>query len=189
MALSMLRAFGGGVAAPSANRFGRVSPTSAQHVRDDLGADVDFVLDGGSCAIGIESTIVDLSGGEPAILRPGGVTRESIEAVVGARVRMRESSAVRTPGQLASHYAPRAEVVLATAADAESKAAALRDAGRRVEVLALAGTAEEIARRLYAALREADARGCDAVVASLPSTEGLGLAIVDRLRKAAGTRD
>src|SRR6185503_20849697 len=85
-ALSLLREFGGGVAAPSANRFGRVSPTTAEHVRQDLGGDVDFILDGGPCSIGVESTIVDLSSGDPVILRPGGLTKERLEETLGCSV-------------------------------------------------------------------------------------------------------
>ena len=107
-AQALLRAFGGGVAAPSANRFGRVSPTTADDVRADLGADVDVVLDGGPSRVGVESTIVDCSGAEPAILRVGGISREKIEEIVGRPVPVRDRGEVRAPGTLASHYAPRA---------------------------------------------------------------------------------
>ncbi|MEP7216361.1 MAG: L-threonylcarbamoyladenylate synthase, partial [Anaerolineaceae bacterium] len=115
LALDVLRAFGGGLAAPSANRFGHVSPTTAQHVRDDLGVEVDFVLDGGPCAIGVESTIVDLATdpAAPVILRTGAVTREDVARVLGGAVRVRDDVAtggVRAPGMLAAHYAPRAGV-------------------------------------------------------------------------------
>ena len=183
LALALLREFGGGVAAPSANRFGKVSPTTAKHVRDDLGGDVDFIVDGGPCAVGVESTIVDLSGGAPAILRPGGVTCEAIEEALGRRVPVREEGEVRAPGQLESHYAPRAEVVIATREEVESRAAELRKRGLKVEVLA-----RPEARELYAALREADGRGADVVVVGRPAEEGIGLAVADRLRKAAGPR-
>lgn len=183
LALALLRDFGGGVAAPSANRFGRVSPTTAKHVRDDLGSDVDFIVDGGPCSVGVESTIVDLSGGEPAILRPGGVTREAIEEALGRRVPVLEKTDVRAPGQLESHYAPRAEVVVTKAEEIESRAAELRKRGLKVEVLA-----RPEARGLYAALREADGRGADVVVVGRPAEEGIGLAVADRLRKAAGPR-
>jgi len=183
LALSMLRAFGGGVAAPSANRFGKVSPTTAAHVRADLGGDVDFILDGGPCDVGVESTIVDLSGAEPAILRPGGVTREAVEEALGRRVEVREKGEVRAPGQLESHYAPRAEVVVVKPGEAEARAAELRKKGLTVEVIA-----RPEAQTLYAFLREADARGADAIVVVAPSEEGLGLAVADRLRKAAGPR-
>ncbi len=106
VALALLRAFGGGVAAPSANRFGRVSPTTALDVRADLGVDVDLVLDGGPCRVGVESTIVDCTTSEPAILRLGGIAREHIEDLLGRDVPVRSDGAVRAPGTLASHYAP-----------------------------------------------------------------------------------
>jgi L-threonylcarbamoyladenylate synthase len=186
LALALLREFGGGVAAPSANRFGRVSPTTAEHVRRDLGDEVDVVLDGGPCAVGVESTIVDLSSGFAAILRPGGVPREALEEALGRPVPV--GGGIRAPGMLDSHYAPRAEVVLAARQDLEVRAAELRSKGRRVLVLALPSPPEEAARRLYAALREADDAGVDAVVTDLPAESGLGLAIADRLRKAAAPR-
>jgi L-threonylcarbamoyladenylate synthase len=109
MALALLKAFGRGVAAPSANRFGSVSATTATHVVQDLGDAVDYILDGGACAIGVESTIVDVSGPHPALLRPGGVPREAIEAFLGRP--LAAPSATPAPGTLASHYAPSARVV------------------------------------------------------------------------------
>ncbi|MBI2930816.1 MAG: threonylcarbamoyl-AMP synthase [Planctomycetes bacterium] len=187
--LAMLREFGGGVAAPSANRFGCVSPTTAQHVRDDLGDEVDFVLDGGPCAVGIESTIVDLSSGDFSILRPGGVTREALEEAIGRPVWPCSTGEVRAPGQLESHYAPRAEVVLARREEVEARARELRARGRRVAVLSLAASTEAAARELYAALREIDRQGYEVVVVSAPEEEGLGAALADRLRKAAGRRN
>jgi L-threonylcarbamoyladenylate synthase len=108
VALALLTAFGGGVTAPSANRFGSVSPTTADHVRAELGEAVDFVLDGGPCEVGVESTIVDATGEIPSILRPGGVTREDLEAVLGFPIAVPSTSHVRVPGQHPSHYAPRA---------------------------------------------------------------------------------
>src|SRR5690606_15983952 len=105
----LLEAFGGGLAAPSANRFGSVSPTQASHVTSELGDRVDFVLDGGPSEVGVESTIVDLNGSEPRLLRPGGIPREAIEAVLG-RPLVAGTGTVRAPGTLASHYAPRAKV-------------------------------------------------------------------------------
>jgi L-threonylcarbamoyladenylate synthase len=204
VAQALLRAFGGGIAAPSANRHGRVSPTAAQHVYDDLGMDVDMVLDGGSCAVGIESTIVDLSGEAPAILRPGGVTKEELEEILGFPVPIaKHESRVRAPGRLASHYAPRAEVVLAKPDELVKRANKLRSQGKKVaimtsvlptkppigiETLMLPVAIPEMARGLYDALREVDRRGFDAVVVSLPPEVGLGAAIADRLEKAAGTK-
>jgi len=188
LALGMLRKFGGGVAAPSANRFGKVSPTTADHVAADLGGDVDLIVDGGPCAVGVESTIVDLSSDRPAILRPGAVTREAVEEAIGESVAAPGQSAVRAPGRMESHYAPRAKVVLAAPEEVERKAGELRGQGLNVVVLDLPKSVEVAARHLYALLRDADARGADAVVVAAPPESGLGLAILDRLRKASGPR-
>lgn len=185
VALALLREFGGGVAAPSANRFGRVSPTSAEHVRQDLGQDVDFILDGGPCTIGVESTIVDLSSGDPVILRPGGLTRERLEDALGRRIPVQGAGAVRVSGQLESHYAPKALVVVVPPEDAPRMAAELQEKGKRVVLL----TKEDIApQELYASLRRADDSGAEVIVVPLPEESGLGLAVADRLRKAAGKR-
>ena len=198
VALALLRAFDGGIAAPSANRFGTVSPTTAQHVRDGLGDLVDLVLDGGPSAVGVESTIVDLSGDEPAILRPGGVPREVLEALAGVPIPIREGGEVRAPGMLAAHYAPDARLMLVPPREQPGRAAELRGRGLRVGVLAfepggliegatvvdLGSSEEEAAHRLYAAIRELDAT-CDVILAWPPEERGLGLAIADRLRRAA----
>lgn len=203
VALAVLSALGGGVAAPSANRFGRVSPTTAEHVRADLGADVDLVLDGGPCTVGLESTIVDLSGEEPAILRPGGLPGEEVERVLGRPVPVRTSSKVRVSGSLASHYAPRAGVVLVEPREAVSRTGLLRSRGQRVAVLGPASLTmhsdiprfdlpddpADAARVLYARLREADTEGYDVLVVCLPRAEGLGLAVRDRLARAAAPRE
>ena len=201
MAQALLRAFGGGVAAPSANRFGAVSPTTALHVVADLGDQVDYVLDGGACDVGIESTIVDLSRGAPVLLRPGGVARETIEAVVGP-LAAADAEAPAAPGTLASHYAPRAEVIAAHPADvpaevarAHGKVAVLAPASAFAAWPELAARAcplpddpAGMARGLYAALRDLDAAGVDVVIAALPPAAGLGEAVGDRLRRAAGPR-
>ncbi|MCP3098157.1 threonylcarbamoyl-AMP synthase [Myxococcus sp. K15C18031901] len=203
VALAVLQQLGGGVAAPSANRFGRVSPTTAEHVRQDLGTDVDLVLDGGPCPVGVESTIVDLSADAPAILRPGGLATEDVERVLGHAVPVRTESKVRVSGSLASHYAPRAGVVLTEPHEAAARVAALRGQGLRVGVLGPAGLALPVdvprfdvpsdpagaARVLYTRLREADAEGHDVLVACLPAASGLGLAVRDRLSRAAAPRD
>jgi len=206
VALELLRAFGGGVAAPSANRFGRVSPTRAEHVRADLGSDVDLVLDGGPCAVGVESTIVDCSGvdrsgHDVAVLRVGGVSAERLAEIVGHVVPTREPGAVRVPGSLASHYAPRAAVVVVGHNEVVAQAVALLARGERVGLLAAARppglpdglvvldlpcSAEEYARVLYARLREADRLGLDVLLAVPPREEGVGAAVADRLRRAAG---
>ncbi len=178
VALALLRAFGGGVAAPSANRFGRVSPTRAEHVREEFGEEV-FVLDGGPCAVGVESTIVDLSRPDRVgLLRPGGVPVEAIEALVGPV----EPGGVAAPGTLPAHYAPRTALRLSR--DPEAEAARLRQRGLRVAVLR-AGEPEDHARRLYAELRRLDALGVDVLVAEVAPDSGLGAAINDRLRRAA----
>jgi L-threonylcarbamoyladenylate synthase len=185
LALAMLREFRGGVAAPSANRFGRVSPTCAEHVRQDLGGDVDFILDGGACAVGLESTIVDFSSGEPVILRPGGVTREALQETLRQTIPVRSSSAVRVSGQLDSHYAPRAAVVLCTLGEGPARAASLRAEGKKAVLLTVDDAAPD---RLYSSLRKADGEGADVIVVPLPEESGLGLAVVDRLRKASAPR-
>lgn len=185
VALALLKEFKGGVAAPSANRFGKVSPTTADHVRRDLGNDVDFILDGGPCTVGVESTIVDFSSGDPVILRPGGLTRERLEQVLGRPVPVRAAGVVRVSGQLESHYAPRARVVIASPAEARSQADALKAGGKIVMLL---GEKDVAASELYASLRRADESGADIIVVPLPDETGLGLAVADRLRKAAAGR-
>lgn len=204
VALALLSAFGGGVTAPSANRFGSVSPTTADHVRAELGDAVDFVLDGGPCGVGVESTIVDVTGETPAILRPGGVTREDLEAVLGHPVEVPSTSHVRVPGQHPSHYAPSARVVLVEPEKVAVEARLAQEQGHQVGVLLPPSLADtpvkahavvdvpaslaDYARELYGFLRELDRQGCDLIVASLPAEEGLGLAIANRLRRAAGPR-
>jgi len=202
IAQELLRAFGGGIAAPSANRFGHVSPTTADHVAADLGGDVDYILDGGPCAVGVESTIVDFSRGHPVLLRPGGMARAAIEAITGP-LAIADAEAPAAPGTLASHYAPRAEVIAVDPSDVPAAVAAARGS---VAVLAparaflewgdlpalaypLPDELDGMARHLYAALRDLDARGVDVVIAALPPAVGLGEAVGDRLRRAAGPRD
>ena len=202
VAQAVLRAFAGGLAAPSANRFGRVSPTRAEHVVADLGCDVDLVLDGGPSSVGVESTIVDLSEGPPALLRPGGVTREALEEVLGHPLPSRVTHGVRAPGMLPSHYAPRAGLVLADRSDAGRVAAQLMASGRRVAVCGPVGVpiptgavhvsapddVQALARSLYDVLRAVDAGGVDVAVVVTPEEAGLGLAVLDRLRRAAAPR-
>lgn len=201
VAQALLRAFGGGIAAPSANRFGAVSPTTADHVMADLGEDVDYILDGGPCDVGVESTIVDLSRGVPVLLRPGGLAREVIEVITGP-LATPDHTAPAAPGTLASHYAPRARVIAVRPEDVPGAVAA---ASGRVAVLAPAAAfaawpalpaiphalpddAAGMARELYAALRDLDASGVDVVIAALPPSAGLGEAVGDRLLRAAGPR-
>ena len=189
MTRAIIRSFGGAVAAPSANRFGRVSPTSAGHVHDDLGDDVDFIVDGGPSLVGVESTIVDLTGRVPAILRAGAIGRAALSAALGRPVvRRRRPGSVRTPGSLASHYAPRASVVLRDARLAERELAKLLDSGVRAVRLRLPDDPAEAARTLYASLRDLDAAGYDAIVATLPPATEANAAVRDRLTRAAAPR-
>jgi L-threonylcarbamoyladenylate synthase len=210
VALALLRSFGGGIAAPSANRFGRVSPTLAEHVRADLGDEIDLLLDGGPCRVGVESTIVDLTRDVPLLLRPGGVAAEALESLLGMKLGRTAPPDVRAPGMLASHYAPRARVELVDPHTITRRARELGLAGERVAVLVsgrnarpdlsgLAGVSlfdlgasdDTAAQRLYAGLRQADVDGADVVLASLPATgdaHGIAEALADRLSKAAGPK-
>ena len=204
VAQEMLVEFGGPVAAPSANRFGRVSPTRADHVIEDLAGQIDAVLDGGPCAVGLESTILDVSGKDPAILRPGGITSEQLAAAVGRPLPLLSSAPVPAPGQHASHYAPRAEVLIVQSHEIAARAAVLRESGRKVvallqagqgvsqldvPVLALPTSESDLAHSLYELLREVDRGGFEVALVTLPDEHGLGLAIADRLRRAAGPRE
>ncbi len=182
LAQALLYQVGQPVAAPSANRFGRVSPTSAEHVRRDLGSRVDFILDGGPCRVGVESTIVAFRTGAVQILRPGGVSREAIEAALGRKVELPEQAGLRVSGALASHYAPRARVLTASGAAFQRLLRRSKDSVHRVIVLRGSALSAE---RLYDSLRRADDAGADLILAELPSERGLGLAVADRLRKAS----
>ncbi len=202
LALGLLRAFGGGVAAPSANRFGRVSPTTADHVVADLGDDVDLVLDGGPCRVGVESTIVDCTVTPPRVLRPGAVSADRVAELTAAfDERAPSTRAVRTPGTLPAHYRPRARVVVSNAAAAGTDLEHARASGTTVgllmpdppsglpsgvHVLPVPADADGYARVLYERLREADRRGLDVVVAVPPPPDGLGTAVRDRLQRASG---
>ena len=173
-----------GLAAPSANRFGRVSPTTAAHVVADLGDSVDLVLDGGACPVGVESTIVDCTVVPPQVLRHGGISPEEIERLLDGGIAP-ASGPSRAAGMLASHYAPACPVLLADDhVEAHRLAAIAGDAmviGVDVDVVTYA-------QQLYEWLRSADVRGCSAVVAVLPPAAGLGHAVRDRLIKAAAAR-
>ena len=190
------------MAAPSANRFGQVSPTTAADVRADLGDDVDVVLDGGPCRVGVESTIVDCSQAEPAILRLGGVPRERIESLLGRPVPLLSAGEVRAPGTLASHYAP-VRVELVDDADARprartrnwravyesacSRSVSPRCSIRVVEIIGVPADTDAYAHSLYRYLREADAQSITVLLAVAPPAVGLGAAVADRLRHAAGS--
>lgn len=183
------------IAAPSANVSGGVSPTAARHVEADLGDRVAMILDGGPALVGLESTVVDACGDRAMLLRPGSITREQLIAVVGPLAEPQETEAGRptSPGQLASHYAPRARVVIGLDGVRPgdgmlSFGSSSRPAGVLVENLSAAGDTIEAAANLYAALRRLDAAGVPTIhVAQVPEV-GLGEAIMDRLRRAAAPR-
>lgn len=202
VARALLRAAGVPVAAPSANRSGRPSPTTADHVVDDLGGAIDVVVDGGPCRVGVESTVVDARGDVPVVLREGGISREQLLAVagasgVGSATRMEDLAA--SPGTRHRHYAPACRVVIAPIGGgaAESDRLVGDGRGRRVGLVssgdvpggvvavARVAGAQELAARLYQALRDAEAAGVtDLVVEAVPET-GIGRAVMDRLRRAA----
>lgn len=189
---NVITALGSGIAAPSANRFGRVSPTTAQHAIADIGeylADTDYVLDGGPCAIGVESTIVDCTGDRPRLLRNGAITAAMIEETTGLDVLSADGS-VRASGTLAGHYAPSARVIIATDVIPELPHAgfiALETIATPPDMVRLLSAKDvgAYARDLYGALRAGDARHCSDIVAVLPDDEGLGSAIRDRLARAS----
>jgi L-threonylcarbamoyladenylate synthase len=202
---AVLAALDDGVAAPSANLFGRVSPTTAAHVVDEIGARLvpghDVVLDGGPCRVGVESTIVDATGPAPRILRPGGVSAEQVVQIGGVAIDRTEGR-VRAPGTLESHYAPSATVVVVETADLAGEALAGEAlAGERPSIgllapakvptpqglvrLAAPESAAAFAAGLYSALREADALGLTRVLAVPPSSGALVDAVRDRLRRSA----
>ena len=195
VALGLLEAFvragGKGVAAPSANRFGNVSPTTAQAVSDELGdylADGDQILDGGACAVGVESTIIDCTGDVPRILRPGAITAQMIAESTGSHsVGSVEENAIRVSGSLEAHYAPMATVVLDQSPVAGQGFIAMADVVTADGVVRLAApkTDEEFARVLYSALRAADQQGLATVVVQQPQGAGIAVAIRDRLKRAA----
>ncbi|MDO8930909.1 MAG: L-threonylcarbamoyladenylate synthase [Rhodocyclaceae bacterium] len=201
LALDLLRAFGGGVAAPSANRFGHISPTTAAHVRAELGAAVALVLDGGPCQVGIESTILDLAHGRPTILRPGMIGGEAIARVLGELPALGGGAAApRVSGSLEAHYAPRTPLVLVPA---DGLSIAVRNAIVAREKVAVLSCFEQplhhelivwqrapveadaFAHELYASLRELDSRGCARIIVQRPPQTEAWSAIMDRLKRAA----
>lgn len=209
VALALLRAFarlgGRGVAAPSANRFGRVSPTRAEHVAADLaqhaGGALTLVLDGGPCELGLESTIVDLSRGAPVLMRPGGLTAARIEAVLGRRLGRRDAHAPRASGTLAAHYAPHTPLELVETAALPARIATLARAGLRIaawcrtrpdaSALAHWEPAEDdpvrFGRKLYASLRSLDALGLDRILVEPLPADAEWDAARDRLGRAAAS--
>ena len=195
VALGLLEAFaragGKGVAAPSANRFGNVSPTTAQAVSDELGEYLgvgDLILDGGACAVGVESTIIDCTSDVPQILRPGAITQEMIEQSTGLHLSaLVTQSQIRVSGSLDTHYAPKATVLLDQTPLAGQGCIAMADVVTAEGVVRLAAphSHDEYARVLYSALRAADEQGLAVVVAVQPQGDGIAIAIRDRLIRAA----
>jgi L-threonylcarbamoyladenylate synthase len=194
IALALLRATGRPVVAPSANPSGRVSPTTAQHVQDGLGDRVATVLDGGPCVVGVESTVVRVEGGVVTLLRPGGLARAALEAVVGCPVEtVTHSEAPHAPGQLESHYAPSAPIRLDVAEVTPGEALlafgpALPGAAHTLN-LSPAGDTTQAAANLFAMLRALDQPGLAGIAVMPIPADGLGEAIRDRLRRAAAPRD
>ena len=195
IALALLKEFtklgGKGIAAPSANRFGAVSPTTAAAVMDELipflNIDVDRILDGGPCLVGVESTIIDCTKSAPQILRPGAITKEMIEETTGLAVVSDEKTEIRVSGALDSHYSPKAQVVINAMAESGEGFIALATITTPNGAIRLASpnTVEQYARDLYTALREGDARELTKIAVILPEGDGLAEAIRDRITKAA----
>jgi L-threonylcarbamoyladenylate synthase len=201
VALSLIEQAHCPIAAPSANPFGYLSPTTAEHVRDQLGDQIDFILDGGPCEVGVESTIISLPEGKPRMLRPGGVPLEEIESVIGrVQVTLSEEDRPSAPGMLPRHYAPRTPIIL----DWEDKKfdsyksekiglLAFHEPKRslkfhHVEILSKNGDFREAAANLFAAIRRLDSLHLDLILAETVPEVGLGRAIMDRLRRASHPR-
>ncbi len=200
IAQELLVAFGDGIAAPSANRFGRLSPTRADHVRAELGNAIDLILDGGPTDVGVESTIVDLSGDRPALLRPGGITPAQLATVLGTPPDAPHAASPRASGTLPSHYAPTTPLDVIESRDLEERANHLVAKGVRVAVLArrnappirsgvvwrvISADAASYAHILYAMLRELDSGGYDRILVEDVPEGDAWLAVRDRLRRAA----
>jgi L-threonylcarbamoyladenylate synthase len=193
VAAALLDAAGLPIAAPSANRFGRPSPTRAEHVIEDLADRVDLILDAGPTPLGVESTVVDLTQSPPVILRPGGVSREELEKVLG-EIRLASPVAdevarngLSAPGMTSKHYAPRATVELfENGTQLRARADELRDRGQQIGFLTLTDNIDQLAHTLFGQFRSLDAKGVDVILCVLPPPEGLGLAVRDRLLRAAG---
>ena len=181
IARQIIEQCGHALAAPSANLFGHVSPTTAQHVLNDLRDKVDLIIDDGDCTIGVESTIVDFTTAQPQLLRPGGFPAEDLESIIGQQILM-PSGESRASGMLASHYAPQCTVVLVETFAEAKQALSEHDNARILEHW---DNSPLYAASLYTQMRQADSDGITAIIAVLPNTSGLGLAIRDRLNKAS----
>ncbi|HEX9301778.1 MAG TPA: L-threonylcarbamoyladenylate synthase [Casimicrobiaceae bacterium] len=204
IARGLLAAFDGGIAAPSANRFGRISPTTAHHVADDLGAAVAMILDGGPCTVGIESTIVAFVGDDPVLLRPGGIEAQALARVLGRAPHVPDARAPRASGTLPSHYAPKTPATLVAADALRAEIAQLKERDEDVAVLARTITrpadfsddwlqapadAAAYAHDLYANLRTLDAANADVILIETVPDDDAWLAVRDRLSRAARGED
>lgn len=200
VAQALIREAATPIAAPSANPFGYVSPTTARHVAEGLGSDVDLILDGGPCPVGVESTIVSLAGPQPELLRPGSITIEQLSAVIGPVHRLSSmSQRPIAPGQLSRHYATHTPVTILGSVGVRpvleddeqagllifSRAKDTDDRFAAVEILSSTGDPREAARHLFAALRRLDSLGLNRIYVEPCKEEGLGIAIMDRLRRCA----
>jgi L-threonylcarbamoyladenylate synthase len=196
VAHALLTEFDGAIAAPSANRFGHVSPTTAAHVREDLGSDVDLVLEGGPSEVGIESTIVDLSGPRPVLLRPGRISKDEVQAILGSEITEKTQASPRHSGGLERHYAPRTPALLVPTFDLDREIAKGKD---KVAVLAFSRPDERVeywlrmprepqayAQKLYAALRELNTAVCERILVEAPPDTPEWAAVRDRLVRACG---
>ncbi len=187
LAQALLKRSGLPIAAPSANRSGRVSPTTAEHVAEELGDKVSMILDGGPSFVGIESTVLDLSGNVPTLLRHGRITREKIEKIIGT-IQMVGDGTIKSPGMLESHYAPNAQLRL-NAASAEKGEVLLAFGDAEGEMnLSKSGDLTEAAANIFAMLRALDKTGAKRIAVMPIPMEGLGIAINDRLMRAAAPR-
>ena len=200
IAQALLNRFGGGIAAPSANRYGHISPTTAQHVYQELGDQVELILDGGPCAVGIESTIVDLSGEIPRLLRPGWIPAEQISATIKQDLAFANEDSPRVPGSLPGHYAPNTPLMLVDATKLISLLRSELQKGKKIAVLACSEQSEmsekivrqiapmsaaSYAHKLYANLRDLDEKHCDLILVETPPNGADWEAIHDRLERAA----
>jgi len=201
VALQLLQVFGGGIAAPSANRFGHISPTQAKHVAEELGDSVACILDGGPCAVGVESTIIDLTDKHPAILRPGRITRSQLKAVLQTEIRLSSQTKIRAPGMMAVHYAPHTMALLCSSNTLIAMIDDLCAKGQTIGILAFSQTissvpcpskhlirlpdqAELYETALYSALRELDKLQLETILIEQPPDSEAWAAVNDRLSKA-----
>ncbi|WKJ90076.1 L-threonylcarbamoyladenylate synthase [Methylomonas montana] len=202
VALQLLQAFGGGIAAPSANRFGHISPTQADHVAEELGDSVACILDGGPCSVGVESTIIDLTDEQPAILRPGRITRSQLKAVLQTEIRLSPQTKIRAPGMMAVHYAPHTMALLCATDTLIAMIDELCGKGKKIGILAFSQTisklpscpyqhlillpeqAEHYEAALYGALRELDNLQLESILIEQPPDSEAWAAVNDRLSKA-----